>query len=282
MTAGSASPRQRLKRRAKWAVLSLPRWARRPAAMRAALRVRERAIALRGRHDAADTEGLPLPPARLRVLVSGTHDAAWFIESGRRSAAMIVDLLARNGVAIDDCRCLLDFGCGCGRVTRHWAALSSTEVYGCDSNAELVDWCRHHLVFGHFGRNSRLPPLPRPRDRFDLITLHSVFTHLAAPAQVTWMQELTRVLRPGGLAVVTTHGDSFRHKLRTAERLRYDRGEMVVQFDEAEGSNLCAVYHPPSWIERELCRGLELVDFEAVGGELGFMQDVFLLRKPGG
>jgi SAM-dependent methyltransferase len=254
--------------------------------MRAALRLREQAMALRGGLRGGDpqdvSDGLPLPPARLRALVSGTSDVPWFLESGRRSASMVVDLLARNGFAIEDTDRLLDLGCGCGRVTRHWAGLPGTEVFGCDFNAELVEWCRKHLPFGCFERNELMPPLPYPDERFDLITLHSVFTHLTVPAQRAWMPELLRVMRPGGLLVLTTHGDSFLDKLRPAERSRYERGEPVVQFGDVPGSNLCAAYHPPGWIEHELCQGLEPHDFEGVGGELDFMQDVYLLRKPGG
>ena len=52
-----------------------------------------------GAEDAPD--GLPLPPAPLRTLVAGTADAAWFLDTGRRSADVVAAAAARHGVPLD-------------------------------------------------------------------------------------------------------------------------------------------------------------------------------------
>ena len=44
----------------------------------------EHALALRGRHDRAAVDGLPVPPSELIVRVAGTADVDWFLEGGRR------------------------------------------------------------------------------------------------------------------------------------------------------------------------------------------------------
>jgi len=62
--------------------------------------------------------GLPLPPARLILKVTGTPEAQWFLRGGLLAAASIRAALARQGAALDDQAALLDFGCGCGRVLR--------------------------------------------------------------------------------------------------------------------------------------------------------------------
>src|SRR5438445_430401 len=89
------------------------RWGRQPAC--------ELLLAARAGPEEADADGLPVPPARLRAQVGPLHaDAAFFLESGRRHATLIRELLAEGGTSLDDLTALLDWGCGCGRVLRHW------------------------------------------------------------------------------------------------------------------------------------------------------------------
>jgi SAM-dependent methyltransferase len=59
-------------------------------------------------------------------------------------------------------------------------------------------------------RSGNLPPLPYENASFDYIYSISVFTHFDKTSFVCWGEELSRVLRPGGLALLTLHG---RHAL---------------------------------------------------------------------
>src|SRR6266850_5798640 len=74
-------------------------------------------------------DGLPIPPADLVFLVAGTTSISWFLEGGALAAETIRRAMARRGVAINELGSILDFGCGCGRVLRHWHDLRRAQVF---------------------------------------------------------------------------------------------------------------------------------------------------------
>lgn len=224
-------------------------------------------------------DGLSIPPFSLRILVAGSPDIGWFLDSGRRGADCIRATLIRNGLDVARCRALLDFGCGCGRVTRHWAALEG-EVHGTDVHPRLVAWCRGNLPFGHFRTNALAPPLDYEDGRFDLIYALSVFTHLPEALQQAWMAELFRVLRPGGCLLLTTHGRRYFDLLDANEQRRFAEGELVVKNQGPPGSNLCGAYHPEAWVRTRLSRGFDVLDFAPEGAVGNPWQDLWLLRRP--
>ncbi|MHB8645873.1 MAG: class I SAM-dependent methyltransferase [Thermomicrobiales bacterium] len=174
---------------------------------------------------------------------------------------MIRAMLAEAGRPIESLRCILDFGCGCGRIMRRWHAIEGPTLYGTDDNPDLVEWCKTNLPFANFAENAVLPPLPYEENRFDFIYAFSVFTHLPEEAQYAWMEELRRVLAPGGLLLITVHGKQASRRLPPHERRRFDRGELIVRYEEGAGTNLCNAFHPRSWVIEKLARGFDLVGF---------------------
>lgn len=48
---------------------------------------------------------------------------------------------------------------------------------------------------------------PFPDSAFDVVYGISVFTHLSRESERFWLAELHRLLKPGGLAVMTVHGE---------------------------------------------------------------------------
>ncbi len=223
-------------------------------------------------------DGLPIPPLSLRMLVAASPDIGWFLDSGRRGAESVRDTLLRNGRDVARCRAILDFGCGCGRVTRHWSGLPG-EVHGTDMNARLVEWCRRRLAFGRFARNGMAPPLEYESGRFDLVYALSVFTHLTEALQHAWITELYRVIRPGGCLLLTTHGRKYVSELAPEEALRFSAGELVVR-DGPTGSNLCGSYHPEEWVRARLAGPFEVLDFVPEGALGNPHQDVWFFRRP--
>ena len=223
-------------------------------------------------------DGLPIPPASLRILVAASPDIAWFLDSGLRGAESIRTVLARNGLTCDGGGPMLDFGCGCGRVLRHFAAFG-TAVHGTDLNPKLVKWCRLQLPFGHFETNALEPPLAFDSERFGLVYALSVFTHLPEELQVAWMQELRRVLHPGGHLIITTHGARYVAELEPEQRERFEHGHLVIRRDDRPGSNVCGAYHPEAYVRQHLAQGFRVIDFVPEGASGNPWQDLWLLKR---
>jgi SAM-dependent methyltransferase len=145
-----------------------------------------------------------LPPARLRFRVSETASAAVFTDVGQRTAADLQIALATAEFSLDQPGVALDFGCGCGR-TLIWLTNQFPAIrwHGTDVDAEAVEWCQNNIQTGVFSVTGPLPPLPYPDDSFDLVYGISVFTHLNEEYQLAWVPELCRVLKCGGLLLLT-------------------------------------------------------------------------------
>ncbi len=227
------------------------------------------------------TDGLPLPPARLRAQIGPSHaDARIFLESGRTQAELIRELLRENGTSVEDLDAILDWGCGCGRVLRHWSGLGRTRVFGCDINPRMVEWCRDNLPFAEVAVTDLAPPLPYAESSVDLVYAFSVFTHLNEELQHEWMRECLRVLTPGGFLLMSTMGEYYlsRQRLSPSEQERFRHGELVVLYEQSAGTSLCSAYHPPTYVHRRLAREFELVAFRPAAEE--GPHDIHLLRKP--
>ena len=227
------------------------------------------------------TDGLPLPPAHLQVLVAGAASPR-FEEKGADAAASIREILRRTGGDIGECRAVLDFGVGCGRIARHWASVGGPEFHACDYNELLVRWCQENLPFLRTAKNELEPPLPYEDGAFDLVYAYSVFTHLTEPLQHRWMSELVRVVEPGGRIVLSTHGDATRDQMEPSVEARYDRGEFAVRFAATPGSNLCSAFHPEGWVREVLVPGLEVLDLVRGGAPGLGIHDIWTVGKPAG
>ena len=241
---------------------------------------RVRAAQLPHGPEPAAADGLPVPPPHLIVRVAGTPDVAWFLESGRLAAESIREAVEGAGSDIEDLDSILDFGCGCGRVARHWAGVEGPEIYGCDYNPELVAWCAEKLPLLRATRNELAPPAPYVSGSFDLIYALSVFSHLDEPLQRAWLAEFRRLLQPGGLLVISVLGEQLRHRLGAEERERFDRGEMVVQRPRMAGRNLCTVYHPRPYVTETLLSGFDEVRrFDLGSAVQPILQDAYVARR---
>jgi 2-polyprenyl-3-methyl-5-hydroxy-6-metoxy-1,4-benzoquinol methylase len=224
-------------------------------------------------------DGLPFPPPEMLCLVAGVFDAGRFYWGGVLGARCIKGILQVNGLDIGQFRAILDFGCGCGRIMRHWKALRGPQLCGTDYNPYLVDWCRRSLPFAEFSVNELASRLSYEDQQFDFIYTISIFTHLDEPLQAFWMEELTRVLTPGGFLFLTVHGTTRAPELAPEDRQRFDNGELVVCGQARVGSNACSAYHPEQYVRQTLAKGLTVVDF-VPGGAKDANQDVYLLQKP--
>jgi len=136
----------------------------------------------------------PLPPENLRCLVGAGPSESDFLNTGANIFLGIARL-----AGLERSNSILDFGCGCGRITRFLSFyVPGAPIAGVDVEPRHIPWVSCNLSFGAFTLIDGAPPLPfRPR-RFDTIFCISVFSHLPYSAQLSWMTELSRALAPEG------------------------------------------------------------------------------------
>ena len=234
--------------------------------------------------DGIGRDGLPVPPPEMVRLVVGMFDFENiyepFVTLSELGAASIRETLSRNDLDIADFDSILDFGCGCGRMMRQWRSLTGTGLHGSDYNPYLVGWCRANLPFAEFTVNGVAPPLDYADGQFDFVYALSVFTHFIEALQVPWAREIARVLRPGGIALVSLSG--LRHFQLEGEpdRARFEAGEPVILREERAGTNDVAVFHPEQYVREVLApqAGFEILAY-VLNGQPDMDQDAVLLRR---
>ncbi|WP_290051210.1 class I SAM-dependent methyltransferase, partial [Amycolatopsis solani] len=97
---------------------------------------------------------------------------------------------------------LLDVGCGPGMMVRHLLDGRPGEfaVTGCDRSAAMVDAARQRAGKEAEFSVGNIEEMPFADDAFDIVLAMGVLEYVdIAPA----LHEIARVVRPGGLAVVT-------------------------------------------------------------------------------
>jgi SAM-dependent methyltransferase len=170
---------------------------------------KERAVPLSaGVYVPADCENeykgwrIPSDVAMRRVM--GFSNAYAYYFGGFSNFKMLDNALKEfAGRSISEFGTILDWGCGCGRVTQHLLRRTSAKVYGADIDAENVAWCSENLTAGRFEVSPLMPPTSLASESVDLIVGISVFTHLDEITQNAWLHEVRRLLKPNGIALLT-------------------------------------------------------------------------------
>ena len=176
-------------------------------------------------------EGLPIPPARWWFAYGQTKEE--WLDQGKRDVTTMLDAVRGSGLSLAAGDRILEVGCGCGRMLRHFKNLvPMCEVWGVDIWAEQIYWCRQHLgPHGFcFATTTTIPHLPFEDRSFKLVYCGSVFTHIDDLADA-WLLEIRRVLAPEGRAYITVHDN------HTVELLRGPHQEIpLAQMLELEES----------------------------------------------
>jgi SAM-dependent methyltransferase len=141
------------------------------------------------------------------------------------------------------------------------------------------------------------PPLPFADNTFGLIFNHSVFTHIDEQRQDAWLTELHRVTRPGGLLILSihgeialgTHGEVARDALGEeigSIRMRLEN-EGIVFIDGVQAAD-CPLpdwyqhtYHAPWYLFEHWGKWFEIRSY-VPGAALGLQDHVLFERAPNG
>lgn len=225
-------------------------------------------------------DGLPIPPPELLYFVADSYDVRWFLHGGKLATECIREVLGRNEISMESFEKILDFGCGCGRVIRHWRDLKGIEISGTDCNPEIVEWCRRNLPLAKYSCNDLTPPTSYDDNQFDLVYAFSVFTHLSEEIQRQWIAEFARIIKPGRYLLLSLAGESFMYELTLGEREQFEAGRVVVKGSDVPGTNQCTAYHPEQYVRGKLVDAFEILEFIGAGAKGNPPQDLYLLRKP--
>lgn len=187
-------------------------------------------------------------------------------------------------------RTILDLPCGHGRVLRWMAArFPAAQLTACDLDRHGVDFCA--AAFGARPLYSRTDLGALELDeRFDLIWCGSLVTHLDADRIATLLAFFADHLQPGGVAVVTTHGDHVAQELH-AGRADYllQAGQIEALLADYDATGVAYVDYPgqegygisltsPEWARAAAARAdLRVARFDARSWDAH--QDVFALVR---
>lgn len=185
---------------------------------------------------------------------------------------------------------ILDLPCGHGRALRAFrAAFPDAELTACDIDRDGVDFCAR--TFG--ARPVYSDPDPRRidlgEDRFDLIYVGSLLTHLDEAPFRAFLDLFSRHLAPNGILVFTTHGRWCVTYHKTVLPFIGPEAWAVIErgydadgfgyHDYAESPGYGITLTSPAWVldALEADRSLTLVFAQEKG--LGNYQDVFAVLK---
>jgi|SRR5688572_24300584 len=222
---------------------------------------------------------IPVPPGALIFSATGTRSVDWFLVSGEATAGALTKALESVGRPLDSFERVFELGCGCGRILRQWSRVDGPEWYASDYNPQGVEWGKKHLPYVNFSLNQLGPPLEFTSEFFDLCYAVSVFTHLPEDLQEPWVKEMHRVLRPGGILLVTLSGEGDLVRTTMDEQSRFHSQGIVVVDPNFAGTNLCGVYHSEAFVRRTWAPYFRVLKFFPQGASGSPKQDLYVLER---
>lgn len=141
------------------------------------------------------------------MLKPGQDALGVWIRQGTRMASQVHDAIRTHCDHVDPSDLsVLDFGCGNGRVALPLHYSFGIPTACVDVDPVCVDYVSRVLSEVEVRRTSSRPPIPLADETFDVVYAISVWTHLSTQAQDIWLEEIRRILKPAGLAIITTSG----------------------------------------------------------------------------
>jgi SAM-dependent methyltransferase len=202
-----------------------------------------------------------------------------YLSDGWRTLGELMLALESVDRSLWKCRSLLEFAAGFGRFTRHLTKVMPGRLTCSDVMPGSVDFlCEQFGVAGFYSASN--PEALEIPDRYDLVFVLSLFTHLPPHRWSAWLRKLFSAVTPGGALLVSVHNEA---------RAR----ELGVSFD-AQGTHYIASSESPlldsdsygttfttrRFVEREVAAALpgNTIDYREIAFWHG--QDAVIIAKP--
>lgn len=170
-----------------------------------------------------------------------------YLATGR--SALRAVRLAQLAAGVGDFTSILDLPSGHGRVLR-WlkAAYPEARLTASDLLTEGVDFCAE--TFGAEPvYSSPSPPADMFSEKFDLIWVGSLFTHLDAAQWDHFIQLFYDLLLPNGIAVVSTHGELVAERMRRGHLYGYPEQSVLRALRTYSHAEFAFLEEDPTRIE---------------------------------
>ncbi len=151
-------------------------------------------------------------------------DSVFFAE---RKWQLLQQYLSRRGLDSHD-MAWLDVGCGTGTLLR-LAGEAFQSAAGCDPSSEMLETCEDLQI----SVQTESTRLPFDADQFDLVTLVCVLHHVVPGERRALMQDVGRVLRPGGLVCIFEHNPLNPVTRLVVSQTPVDRDAVLLSSGEA-------------------------------------------------
>jgi len=210
---------------------------------------------------------------------------AEYFSSGKSMCNEVEEILTDINRSFRDIKSFLDFASGYGRFTRFLIQKMDRErVFVSDIDKNAVDFCIK--TFGVKGFYS----VDRPHkllieDKYDVIFVASLFSHLAIPLWIDWFNRLYEMVDRDGFFIFSTHGDYCLDMLDQESKKRSKEVlEGFIYLEQSETSRLSlkeygTAYVNYSFIERQCAKS-------QIDGKIRFyprglwnFQDLYVILK---
>lgn len=231
---------------------------------------------------------LPIPPLKLRIQ-SGYLTISKFVKGGRSVYKHLERIITKHqNIPIKNLK-ILDFGAGTGRVLQNF--YGKCNLFACDVNKPTMDYISKTFPNVTTSSIHNNQSLDYHNNYFDIVYSISVWTHLSLDFQKLWLKELNRILKPGGLALITVSGiENFKQTMTdkltdmTPEKLdevgtyhyKYPYLEKTVQYPGVD-PQYGRAFHTEKYIRQNWNNNWNILDFENGIGDYG--QDLVILKK---
>jgi SAM-dependent methyltransferase len=129
-----------------------------------------------------------------------------YLSDGWRTMMELMVLLERLDRPLVKMQSVLEFAAGFGRFTRHLTRLLPGRVTCADIQPGSMEFLREQFGVNVFSSSFKPEEIVFPQ-KYELIFVLSLFTHLPTERWGMWLQHLQRGLAPGGLLVFSVHNE---------------------------------------------------------------------------